>query len=61
MDNQHRLLIKIAETSSSAELYFLARPSADVPQSVALFYYRFMKAFATLWRQKLLLSETRTQ
>jgi CheY-like chemotaxis protein len=45
------VLIKIAETSETAEFHEVMRTTFPPPDFIVFSFYRFLKSFATLWRQ----------
>ncbi len=51
------LMIKIANTNSSSEIYYFARTLQSVPEVNILLFYRFLKSFAALWKQRELASD----
>jgi CheY-like chemotaxis protein len=51
-DEHHYFMIKVAGTDDSAEVYLMAKTTQQVPETTALFFYRFIKAFADLWKQR---------
>jgi CheY-like chemotaxis protein len=51
-DNNCNLMIKVSATNSCSELYYFAKTLQSVPEVNILLFYRFLKSFAALWKQR---------
>jgi len=51
-DEHNYLMFKIPGTADNAEVLMMAKTTQQVPETTALFFYRFLKAFADLWKQR---------
>jgi CheY-like chemotaxis protein len=51
-DEHNYFMIKVAGTADNAEVYMMAKTTQQVPETTALLFYRFLKAFADLWKQR---------
>jgi CheY-like chemotaxis protein len=51
-DENHYFMIKVAGTADNAEVVLMARTMQQVPDTTAALFYRFLKAFGDLWKQR---------